>query len=151
MIRLATKEYVPATGDDWYERRRRDEEGTFFRKVADQGPRKGVGGGTRQGIYCLTASGKLLAYKNAQDASVMREALEQGLKRWKASLPPSVLREPSKYPLRLRSMPTTSARRRKVASSCVVARASSTARTASTLAAPAIRRVATAPLATMCG
>ena len=71
-------------GDDWYQRRRQDAEGTFFRKVADQGPRKGTGGGTRQGIYCLTASGKLLAYKNSQDAGVMREVLELGLKRWKA-------------------------------------------------------------------
>lgn len=84
MIRLAREEYVPAAGDDWYQRRRQDAEGVFFRKVADQGPRKGAGGSTRQGIYCLTASGKLLAYKNAQDPRVMREALEQGLKRWKA-------------------------------------------------------------------
>jgi hypothetical protein len=52
--------------------------------VADQGPRKGRGGSTRQGIYCLTADGKLLAYKNAQNAAVMREVLELGLKRFKA-------------------------------------------------------------------
>jgi hypothetical protein len=52
--------------------------------VANQGPRKGAGGSTRQGIYCLTASGKLLAYKNAHDPRVMREALELGLKRWQA-------------------------------------------------------------------
>jgi hypothetical protein len=52
--------------------------------VADQGPRKGAGGSTRQGIYCLTASGKLLAYRNSQDASVMRETLELGLKRFMA-------------------------------------------------------------------
>jgi hypothetical protein len=75
---------VPAAGDDWYQRRRQDAEGVFFRKVADQGPRKGLGGSTRQGIYCFTASGKLLAYKNAQNPRVMRETLELGLKRWKA-------------------------------------------------------------------
>ena len=40
-----------------YQRRRQDAEGEFFRKVADQGPRKGKGGATRQGIYCFTASG----------------------------------------------------------------------------------------------
>jgi hypothetical protein len=71
-------------GDDWYQRRRQDAEGLFFRKVADQGPRKGAGGSTRQGIYCLTASGKLLAYKNGQDPRVMRAALQLGLKRWQA-------------------------------------------------------------------
>ena len=32
----------------------------------------------------MTPSGKLLAYKNAQDAEVMRETLALGLKRWKA-------------------------------------------------------------------
>jgi hypothetical protein len=83
IARLATEDYIPVTGDDWYQRRRDDDEGEFFRKVADQGPRKGAGGSTRQGIYVFTASGKLLAYKNAQDADVMREVLQRGLAEWK--------------------------------------------------------------------
>jgi hypothetical protein len=70
---------VPVAGDDWYQRRRQDAEGEFFRKVADQGPRKGAGGSTRQGIYIFTAEGKLLAYRNAQDPDVMRRVLKQGL------------------------------------------------------------------------
>lgn len=72
---------MPVAGDDWYQRRRRDAEGEFLRAVADQGPRKS---GTRQGIYTLTASGKLLSYRNAQDAATMREAIEAGLKRFRA-------------------------------------------------------------------
>src|SRR5262245_23879956 len=84
MIRLATDKFVPVSADDWYQRRRSDAEGEFFRKVADQGPRKGKGGSTRQGIYCFTASGKLLAYKNAQDAKVMLETVRQALKRFEA-------------------------------------------------------------------
>jgi hypothetical protein len=84
---MATENYVPVAGDDWYQRRRQDAEGEFFRKVADQGPRKGEGGSTRQGIYCLTADGQLLAYKNAGQApDVMREVLRQGLDKW-AKLP----------------------------------------------------------------
>lgn len=84
---MAKEKYVPVTGDDWYERRRQDAQGEFFRKVADQGPRKGQGGSTRQGIYMLTADGKLLAYKNAgQNPDVMREVLKQGLAEW-ARLP----------------------------------------------------------------
>jgi hypothetical protein len=80
---MATKDYVPVTGDDWYERRRDDAEGKFFRKVADQGPRKGEGGSTRQGIYMLTADGKLLAYRNSgQNPDVMRDVLRQGLREW---------------------------------------------------------------------
>src|SRR4051794_379919 len=84
MIRLATEKFVPVSADDWYQRRRDDAEGEFFRKVADQGPRKGQGGSTRQGIYCFTAAGKLLAYRNAQDAKLMRETVEQALKRFEA-------------------------------------------------------------------
>ncbi len=80
---MAKEQFVPVVGDDWYQRRRQDEEGEFFRSVADQGPRKGAGGSTRQGIYCFTADGKLLAYKNAgQDADVMREVFRSALRAW---------------------------------------------------------------------
>jgi hypothetical protein len=82
VIRLASKEFVPVAGDDWYQRRREDAEGQFFRKVADQGPRKGQGGSTRQGIYILTATGKLLAYRNHRDPAVMRALLKEGLRKY---------------------------------------------------------------------
>src|SRR5262245_45120883 len=86
---MATHDYVAVAADDWYQRRRRDAEGEFFRSMADQGPRKGEGGDTRQGIYCLTAGGKLLAYKNAgQNPEAMRDLLRQGLAKW-ASAPES--------------------------------------------------------------
>jgi hypothetical protein len=84
IIRLARDEYVAVTGDDWYERRRQDDEGRFFRGVANQGPRKGPGGATRQGIYLLTADGKLLAYKNCgQSPEATRDLLQQGLREWR--------------------------------------------------------------------
>lgn len=51
--------------------------------MADQGPRKGAGGSTRQGIYCFTADGQLLAYKNAGQApDVMREVFRDALRAW---------------------------------------------------------------------
>jgi hypothetical protein len=84
IIKMATEDYVPVAADDWYQRRRDDAEGKFFVSVANQGPRKGDGGSTRQGIYCLTADGKLLIYKNAGQApDVMRDVLKQGLREWK--------------------------------------------------------------------
>src|SRR5262245_63247967 len=84
---MAREQFVAVSADDWYQRRRQDAEGEYFRKVADQGPRKGQGGSTRQGIYMLTADGKLLAYKNAgQNPDVMRDVLKQGLAEW-ARLP----------------------------------------------------------------
>jgi hypothetical protein len=80
---MASEDYIPVAGDDWYQRRREDAEGEFFRGVASQGPRKGDGGSTRQGIYCFTADGKLLTYKNAgQNPDVMRETIKQGLREW---------------------------------------------------------------------
>jgi hypothetical protein len=83
IIRLATAEYVAVAADDWYQRRRGDAEGEFFRQVANQGPRKGAGGATRQGVYCLTASGKLLTYRNHHDPDVMLSELRKGLAAWK--------------------------------------------------------------------
>ena len=84
IIQLASEKFIPVTVDDWYQRRRQDAEGQFFIKVANQGPRKGQGGGTRQGIYCLTADGELLAFKNAgNSAEVTREQLNQALAKFK--------------------------------------------------------------------
>jgi hypothetical protein len=82
VIRMAREDFVPVAGDDWYQRRRQDAEGKFFRGVADQGPRKGTGGSTRQGIYVFTAGGKLLAYRNHHDPAVMRSVLKQALRDW---------------------------------------------------------------------
>lgn len=82
-IRMANEDYIAVTGDDWYQRRRQDKEGEFFRKVADAAGRTGPDGGTRQGIYCFTADGEILAYKNAgQNANVMGEVLKEGLAKW---------------------------------------------------------------------
>lgn len=76
---MAREEFIPVADDDWYQRRRQDAEGEFFRRVADQGPRRGEGA-TRQGIYCLTADGKLLEYRNAgQLPDVMRDMLRRAL------------------------------------------------------------------------
>ena len=83
VIRLARNFFVPVAGDDWYQRRRRDAEGEFFRRVADQGPRRGAGGSTRQGIYVLTAGGRLLAFRNHRDPEAVRALLAEGLRLWR--------------------------------------------------------------------
>jgi hypothetical protein len=82
IIALAQNNFIPVAADDWYQRRRQDDEGEFFRKVADQGPRKGQGGSTRQGIYVFSAGGILLGYRNHQDPDVMRQFLLDSLKKW---------------------------------------------------------------------
>jgi hypothetical protein len=93
VLKMAREDFVPVTADDWYQRRRQDAEGEFFRKVASQGPRKGEGGSTRQGIYVLTADGELLSYKNAgQLADVTREELRRALDKFRRL--PANRREP---------------------------------------------------------
>ena len=81
--KLLIEHFIPVTGDDWYQRRRQDAEGEFFRKVSDQGPRGGEGDGTRQGLYCFTASGKLLGFRNAADPGLVERLLKESLAAWK--------------------------------------------------------------------
>src|SRR3954447_8840039 len=84
---MAKEDFVPVACDDWYQRRRKDAEGDFWRKVSDgaeHGPGAADGGGTGQGIYMLTADGTLLARQNAgQNPAVMREVLREALTKWK--------------------------------------------------------------------
>ncbi len=83
VIKLCETSFVPVCTDDWYTRRRRDDEGEFFHKVAVQGPRKDRDG-TRQGIYVFTADGELLGFKNAgQDAAVMKQVFADALAKFK--------------------------------------------------------------------
>lgn len=83
VIRLAKTQFIAVACDDWYQRRRDDAEGRFFRSVADQGPRDGRDGSTRQGIYALTVDGHLLAYRNAgQSASATLDELREALHNW---------------------------------------------------------------------
>ena len=83
VIKLCETTFVPVCTDDWYTRRRRDDEGEFFHKVAVQGPRKDRDG-TRQGIYVFTADGELLGFKNAgQDAKVMKQVFADALAKFK--------------------------------------------------------------------
>lgn len=80
---MAKDEFVPVAADDWYQRRRQDAEGAFFKKVSDQSPRKNAGTSTRQGIYMFTADGQLLGFRNHRDPAVMRSVLAQALKEFR--------------------------------------------------------------------
>jgi hypothetical protein len=82
VLRLLKDDFIPVAGDDWYQRRRKDAEGDFFRGVANQRAEKGEEGASMQGIYALTASGKLLSFCNIQDAEGLRDMLKQGLDAW---------------------------------------------------------------------
>lgn len=68
--------------DDWYQRRRKDEVGKFFWKVASQGPRDP--NATQQGHYVFTAKGKLLGFNNNRGPEKRLAMMKDALKKWKA-------------------------------------------------------------------
>lgn len=79
--KILAEKFIPVAADDWYQRRRQDAEGEFFRSVANQGPRQ-TPGGTKQGHYILTASGKLLGYNNNRGAERRLAFIHEALKKW---------------------------------------------------------------------
>jgi hypothetical protein len=102
---MAKEDFVPVALDDWYQRRRQDAEGAYFKKVYSQdASRAAPDRPNRQGIYCFTASGKLLEVKNAgQLIGVTRDSMRDALTKWEA-LPeeeraPGAVKVPAmKYP-----------------------------------------------------
>ena len=88
IIRLLQEQFIPVTHDDWYQRRRQDEDGRFFRSVVDQTWKGGdwddSGGPTRQGVYCFTPAGRMLTeMKNvSRDPAAVRDILARALRAW---------------------------------------------------------------------
>jgi hypothetical protein len=88
VIKILKESFIPVVGDDWYQRRRKDEVGTFFRSVVDQTWKAGKwgnnGGDNRQGIYCFTPSGRMLTeMKNiGNQPGELRRLLQAGAAAW---------------------------------------------------------------------
>ncbi|MBY0527566.1 MAG: serine/threonine protein kinase [Gemmataceae bacterium] len=83
VIGAAQAHFVCVATEDWYQRRRTDSEGQFFRAMADQGPRKGENDAPRHGIYVLTAEGKFLAFGfGGHSGESIVKMLRQGLGEW---------------------------------------------------------------------
>ena len=71
IVNLLQTRFVPAAIDQFYQRQQKDAEGTFYRKIAAQGPWKNVNG-TTQGLYIATADGKLLGFVELDGGRVVR-------------------------------------------------------------------------------
>ena len=70
--------FVPVAIDQAYQRRQKDAEGEFYRKIAGQGPRSNFQS-TTQGLYIATAQGKLLLYNNNRDPAKVQRLLKEKL------------------------------------------------------------------------
>ena len=76
-------EFIPVAIDQAYQRRQKDTEGEFYRKIAGQGPRNNFQG-TTQGFYIATPAGKLLLYNNNRDPQKIRRLLTEKLAQFKS-------------------------------------------------------------------
>ncbi|MBP3959642.1 hypothetical protein J8F10_30725 [Gemmata sp. G18] len=80
IIRMCQEKFVPVTGDDWYQRRRKDKEGAFFRGIADSLGKKGH---TLQASTCL----RLMAQRPLQEHRPERGRDQEHDVRWPATSP----------------------------------------------------------------
>lgn len=84
IVKLLKTEFIPVAIDQAYQRRQKDTEGDFYRKIAGQGPRNDFRG-TTQGFYIATAGGRLLLYNNNRDPAKVRRLMQDRLARFKKS------------------------------------------------------------------
>ena len=82
----ATKDFVCAVDEVWRLQRGTDAESRHFQAMADHG-HYGGGGGTRQGLYILTADGTFLASSNELSAEGALATLAEGLDAWAETKP----------------------------------------------------------------
>ena len=78
IVSLLQTRFVPVALDQAYQRRQKDAEGDFYRRIAGQGPRKDFGN-TTQGFYIATASGRLLFFNNSRDPEKLERLMREKL------------------------------------------------------------------------
>lgn len=76
---------MPATDEVWRLQGVDDNDASFFQKMASKGHYRKAGG-SRQGIYICSPSGKLLSSINSLKADAVLETIKDGLSKWQ-SLP----------------------------------------------------------------
>ena len=84
IVNLLKTRFVPVAIDQANQRRQKDTEGEFYRKIAGQSPRNNFNS-TTQGFYIATAAGKLLLYNNNRDPAKVRRLMKEKLAEFEAS------------------------------------------------------------------
>ena len=78
IVTLLKTRFIPVAIDQAYQRRQKDAEGEFYRKIASQGPRSNFQG-TTQGLYVASADGKFLGYSNNRTPERIQALLKKAL------------------------------------------------------------------------
>lgn len=84
-------QFIPVAIDQAYQRRQKDAEGDFYRKIAGQGPRNNFQG-TTQGIYVATPDGRLMVYNNNRGPERIRRFMKESLAAYKPTKTAAVKR-----------------------------------------------------------
>ncbi|MEM7397056.1 MAG: hypothetical protein AAF492_32425 [Verrucomicrobiota bacterium] len=74
--------YIPVAIDQAYQRRQKDAEGDFYRKIAGQGPRNNFRG-TTQGLYIAAPDGTLLGYNNNRGSDRVKRFMADAMGNYK--------------------------------------------------------------------
>jgi hypothetical protein len=84
IIQRLTNDFIPVAIDQAYQRRQKDNEGVFYRKIVAQSPRKHFEKKqtTTQGLYAASPDGTMLGYNNNRTADRVGAMLDQALKKF---------------------------------------------------------------------
>ena len=83
IVKLLKTKFVPVAIDQAYQRRQKDTEGDFYRKIAAESPRgDGSNGGTTQGLYVASPDGIYLGYSNHRDPQRIKKMMMNGLSQY---------------------------------------------------------------------
>jgi hypothetical protein len=84
VVEMLKTKFVPVAIDQWYQRRQKDAEGDFYRKIAGQGPRNDFKS-TTQGLYAAAPDGTLYIYTNSRQAHYIEKQMKEALAKHKPS------------------------------------------------------------------
>ncbi len=81
VVELIKTKTIPVAIDQWNQRRQKDSEGEFYRKIAAQGPRHDFENGTTQGLYMAAADGTFLGYTNNRSPERIKAFFDDAFKK----------------------------------------------------------------------
>jgi hypothetical protein len=91
IVQLLQTRFVPVAIDQAYQRRQKDAEGDFYRKIAGQGPRNNFKG-TTQGFYAAGPDGKLLFYNNNRNPERVEGLMRKALRNYRPTATTAIAR-----------------------------------------------------------
>ncbi len=93
VVKFLKTKTIPVAIDQWNQRRQKDSEGEFYRKIAGQGPRHDFENGTTQGLYMAAADGTLLGYTNNRNPDMVKRFFDESMAKFRPAATAKLVRE----------------------------------------------------------